>query len=236
MINNSKENKYKVLENIYNVFNQDLLPAAHIEFLELLKSDYNTDFKVIYDIGSCVMHWQRHANRIWRADIYCFDAFTPLVELYKKENVKFDNVLLYSDDNCKIKFYQNDHWYGGNSIYKENNRTYFPENNYLIKETITLDTLVEQKQYPYPDLIKIDAQGSELDIIKGASKCLENATHLIIEIVRENIEYNIGSPKRHEVIDYLKNIGYLCLCPAFSGNPADDDFCFINYRKMKSKV
>ena len=39
MINNSKENKYKVLENIYNVFNQDLLPPAHIEFLELLKSD-----------------------------------------------------------------------------------------------------------------------------------------------------------------------------------------------------
>ena len=62
MINNSKENKYKVLENIYNVFNQDLLPPCHIEFLELLKSDYNTDFKVIYDIGSCVMHWQRHAN------------------------------------------------------------------------------------------------------------------------------------------------------------------------------
>lgn len=236
MINNTKENKYKVLENIYNVFSQDLLPPAHIEFLELLKSDFNTNFEVIYDIGSCCMHWYFHSKRIWRnADIYCFDAFTPLIELYKKENVNFDNVLLYSDDNCRIKFYQNDLFYGGNSIYKENT-SYFPENNYIIKDTITLDTLVEQKQYPYPNLIKIDCQGAELDILKGASKCLEHASHLILEIVKDNIEYNIGSPKKHEIIDYLKNIGYLCLVPAFSGNPCDEDWCFINYKKLKLNV
>lgn len=236
MMKNDKEHYEKVMKNIWHVYSQDLLPVAHIEYLEHLSSDCNVKPKVIYDIGSCVQHWYKHAKRIWsESEIFCFDAFSPLKELYDKTNVNFNNVLLYSDDNCKIKFYQNDEWYGGNSIYKEET-SYFPSDKYIIKETITLDTLVELKSIPYPDLIKMDIQSAELDCIRGASKCLEHCSYLIIEIVKDGIMYNRGSPKKQEIIDYLKNINYYILNPSFSDNPCDSDFCFVNVKKLKQKL
>ena len=104
MENYDKDHREKVMENIYHVYNQDLLPMAHIEYLEILSSDMNVKPKVIYDIGSCVQHWTRHAKRIWSdADIYCFDAFDYLKPLYDKTKVNFNNVLLYDVDYAKIK-------------------------------------------------------------------------------------------------------------------------------------
>ena len=94
----------------------------------------------------------------------------------------------------KLNFMKIHYTMGGNSIYREQT-SYFPDTQYKIKETITLDTLVKSKNYPYPDLIKIDVQGAELDIIKGASQCLENASYLILELIKDNIDYNRGAYK-----------------------------------------
>jgi len=78
--------KQKVMANIYDVYNQDLLPRDHVNFLEnVLYKKFNIQPQVIYDIGSCTLHWQRHARRIWKdSKIYVFDAFSPLEELYQK--------------------------------------------------------------------------------------------------------------------------------------------------------
>jgi FkbM family methyltransferase len=232
MYQDDEEYKKIVMDNIYHVFSQDLLPLSHVAFLEKLCCDKRGKINVIYDIGSCTMHWFRHAKRIWPySEIVCFDAFSPLVELYKKENVKFENVLLSDVDNMRIKFYQNDMLFGGNS-YNRENTIYFPPDKYILKDTITLDTLIENKKYPFADLIKIDSQCSELDILKGASKCLEHCTFLILEIPEENSDYNIGGYKQHEIIDYLKNIGYLAFAPKFSSNLSDSDWSFINKNKI----
>ena len=50
------------------------------------------------------------------------------------------------------------------------------------------------------DLLKMDIQCGELDCIRGATKCLENATHLIIEIVK----YEFG---RIYTWDNIKQLG-----------------------------
>lgn len=71
-----------------------------------------------------------------------------------------------------------------------------PSTTYTNKETITLDTIVKLKSIPYPDLIKIDIQAAELDCIRGATKCLEHASQLTIEIVKATINYNRGGPKK----------------------------------------
>ena len=121
-------------------------------------------------------------------------------------------------------------FYGGNSYYRENTQ-FFPYHQYVIKETRSLDSLVAEKNYPFPDLIKIDSQGSELDIIRGATKCLQNASVLIIEIQNEGIDYNIGCPKQREIFEYLSSIGFMCFAPKFSTNPADADYAFINKKR-----
>ena len=121
--------------------------------------------------------------------------------------------------------------WGGNSYYKENNDKVFPPNNFIIKETITLDTLVAQNEYSMPDLIKMDIQGAELDALKGATNVLKYCKYLILEL--QEIDYNRNAPKALEVVEYLKSIGYICCAHKFSDNGADYDSCFINTKLVE---
>ena len=230
-INNSNtieinENEKKVREEIIKIYNIDFLPVSHINFLEKLYTDMNFKPKVAYDIGSAVFHWTRHSKRIWPdCKIICFDANPDLEFLYKQHDQEYFLGLLSDSDDVNNKYYYNRMMFGGNSMYIENG-DYFTEDTFLLLQTYKLDTLVEKNNYPYPDLIKMDTQGSELDIIKGATKVLEHCKYLILEL--QDIDYNINSPKSNDVIEYLKTIGYICIAPKFSNNNADYDSCFIN--------
>ena len=144
---------------------------------------------VIFDVGSAVLHWESHAKIIWAdSQIICFDAFSPLEELYQKCNIEYNIACLSDKDGEEVKFYQNDMLFGGNSMFREigfDNGSVFPKENYILKTTQTLDTIAKTKNYKYPDLIKIDAQGGE-----GAKECLNHATCLIVEL--QSVKYNEG--------------------------------------------
>ena len=55
----------KVIDNIFHVFSQDLLPKDHINFLEFMENRFKIRPQIIYDIGAATLHWERHAKRIW---------------------------------------------------------------------------------------------------------------------------------------------------------------------------
>jgi len=129
-------------------------------------------------------------------------------------------------NDLEVNFFQSDFLFGGNSVFKEKNDKVFPKENYIIKKTITLDTLVESKNIPYPDLIKMDIQGGELNALKGATNVLKSCSLLILEL--PDVEYNEGAPQKDAVIEYLKSIGYVIFCENFSKNIADSDTCFVN--------
>jgi FkbM family methyltransferase len=89
-----------------------------------------------------------------------------------------------------------------NSIYKEKTE-YYVDSYGVLKQTTTLDKLFNDRQF---DLIKIDTQGSELDIIKGGENLMKSCKALLIEVSYQ--EYNINSPNSIEVIEYLESIGF----------------------------
>ena len=93
-------------------------------------------------------------------------------------------------------------------------------------KTVTLDTLVKRNNLPYPDFIKIDSQGSEYHILKGAQEVLKRCKYLIVEL--QEIEYNEKAALAPTVIEYLKSLGWLMLAEKFSRNPADADYFFVN--------
>lgn len=217
-----QDNAYNILINVYK---QDLLPKNHVNFLEKMKSELNFEPNVCYDIGSCVLHWTRHAERIWKnTEVILFDAYNP-VEIFYKNHRYHIGVLANEDDN-DVKYFQNDFFFGGNSIYKENNDKIFPESNYTMKATKTLDTILKEKGFPLPDLIKIDVQGSELDILKGASNALSHAKYLIVEL--QSVHYNRDAPLANVTMDYLEKNGWKLIAPKFSDNGPDADYCFVN--------
>jgi hypothetical protein len=79
--------------------------------------------------------------------------------------------------------------------------------------------------FEYPDLIKIDVQGAEMDVLLGAQECLQSAQDLILEL--QSDDYNMGSPKFEEVKTYLESIGFeLVVKEPFSKTLYDGDYHF----------
>jgi hypothetical protein len=68
--------------------------------------------------------------------------------------------------------------------------------------TKRLDDVVK----PSYDFIKLDTQGSELDIMKGGQKTLDNAKYILIET--SVVEYNENAPLKEEIFNYLSSIGF----------------------------
>ena len=97
-----------------------------------------------------------------------------------------------------------------------------------------MDTVVEENKYSYPDSVKVDCQGAELDIIKGATNTLKYCKYLVIEM--QEVDYNKHAPKADEVIEYLKSIGYICMAPKFSNNGPDYDSCFVNTKIISNTI
>lgn len=212
------------------------LPKAHFDYLLNLKNN-GFEPKVIYDIGSCVLHWTNEAKKIWpNAKYILFDAFSEVEFLYKEYEYYLG--VLSDDDNKIVKFYQNEYYPGGNSYYREigcENGKYFPENKYIEKMTKKLDTIITEQGYPLPDLVKIDCQGSEIDIIKGGINTLKNAKRMIIEL--QHTEYNLNAMKNDESLPLIEKIlDIKCCNPLFCSNGGDGDYGFINEKKLRKTI
>lgn len=211
-----------------------LLPRVHIEYLNNIRNNYKYVPGVVYDIGACVLHWTNQARVVWpEANFYCFDAMPEVEFIFKDSNISGYNIGVLSDTNGKtVQFFQNNFFPGGSSYYKENSQfnpvadQYYNESHIRNYVTSTLDTVVRNKRFPLPNLIKIDVQGAELDIIKGAEMCIQHASHLIVEL--QKVEYNKGAPHKDTIIDYLISKGYTLVDNnAFSDNGPDGDYHFI---------
>lgn len=207
----------------------------HIKFMNDLKEKENFNPKVIYDIGSCVMHWTNNAKKVWPdAQYILFDAFDTVEFLYKESGHKYHIGVLSDEDGKTVNFYQNDTCPGGNSYYKEighgESSKLFPET--CKKEMITnkLDTIVERYNFPPPDFIKIDVQGSEMDVLKGGHKTLSTVKHMIVEM--QHTEYNQSAPKVNETKPYIESLGFICTHPMLVNNGADADYAFARKRRI----
>jgi len=94
---------------------------------------------------------------------------------------------------------------------------------------MTLDTIVKNRGFPLPDLVKIDVQGAEKDIISGGINTLSSAKHLICEMQHTN--YNDGAPTVSETKPYIESLGWECIAPMLCNNGPDADYGFINIKK-----
>jgi FkbM family methyltransferase len=217
----------QVFSHLLELSYKDLLPTNHFNYLKKLKEE-GFEPKVIYDIGSCVLHWTKKAKELWpNATYILFDAFREAEFLYSE--YKYHMGVLCDQDKRELRFYKNIEHPGGNSYFREigcENGKYFPEDRYTIEIGMTLDTIVKERGFPLPDLIKIDVQGAEKDIISGGKECMLNATHLICEMQHTN--YNDGAPKVSETHPYIESLGWECVAPMLHNNGPDADYGFKN--------
>jgi hypothetical protein len=89
------------------------------------------------------------------------------------------------------------------SVLSENNMTNAEIES---RKLTTLDTIVDQKAIDGSVLIKIDTQGYELEILKGATQFLQKADVVLLEVSLLNIY--IDSPLVDEVMFFMKEKGF----------------------------
>lgn len=70
-----------------------------------------------------------------------------------------------------------------------------------------LDAVLEETGFRPVDLIKLDVQGYELEVLKGASGCLQTARALMMEVSLIDMYQN--NPLLHEVTAFLHQHGFV---------------------------
>ena len=204
------------------------LPEDHILYLRRLKQE-GFEPKVVYDIGACVLHWTTEAKKVWPdAQYVLFDAFEPAQFLYDESGCAYHIGVLSDRDGREVGFYQNDWMPTGSSYYREigspDHAVLFPRGSARPRITRSLDSVVTERGLPSPDFVKMDVQGSELDIVMGGLQTLASADRMILEL--QHSDYNEGAPKRDQVIRALQPLGWRCSAPLFSCNGPDGDYGF----------
>lgn len=78
----------------------------------------------------------------------------------------------------------------------------------IMMPSITIDTLMDHFSIPHIDLIKIDTEGAELSILKGAKKALQDGKirNAVLEIHEYGLKALGGSPG--ELFDFMLGFGY----------------------------
>ena len=159
-------------------------------------------FNKVLDIGAYEGGFAKLVKFIFpKADILMIEANEDKEKILKEVG-KYKIALLGNEDNKEVDYYNClGDYQTGNTIYKENTPYKFEIKK---KKTVTLSTLLGSNE-GY-DLIKMDVQGSELDIIKGALPIIKNSKYLLLEL--QTLMFNKGAPRIEEVISYLNNINF----------------------------
>ncbi|MBU4433693.1 MAG: FkbM family methyltransferase, partial [Alphaproteobacteria bacterium] len=94
----------------------------------------------------------------------------------------------------------------GSSLYRENT-DYFRDEAVLRVEVdkVRLDDLLPGRQF---DFVKIDTQGSELDVLVGGQAVLAKADYILIEV--SLVDYNIGGAQAEDVFAKMAELGFKC--------------------------
>lgn len=173
------------------------------------------EVKVVYDVGAAVGIFAVALAK--QTNIHQVVAFEPLpdswVELKKRtENnpkIKCYNTAV-GEQSTSMRFFVTED--GNSSSCLPPTRfqaTAFPTRG-LARETnvkvVSLDNIQKEMRLPMPDVLIVDAQGFELQVLRGAENCLKLTRYCILEC--SYVALYEGAPLINEILAYMHRIGW----------------------------
>jgi FkbM family methyltransferase len=174
-------------------------------FLENLKNS-GLNINTVYDIGACKGVWSSSIKNttLYDSEFILFEANPVYKTILEQTGFKFFNTVLSNPGRTSVKFYNGSDT--GDSYYKESTKWY-DSKSYVDLPCTTLDDIVLSNNLPKPDFIKIDTQGSELDILSGSSSVIQDVKLIYCEC--PIIQYNLGSPNIQDYLEFFKKINFV---------------------------
>ena len=164
------------------------------------KKQYNYSPKKILDIGALDGRWTACLSQIFEnANFLMIEANKDMEKILDKIGHKYI-ISVLSDDLKDVNYYKLP-GNAGNGLYVEKNGV---EAEIQKVKTSTLSNLLDKNDTF--NIIKLDVQGSELDILRGGMAFLENADFVLTEC--SLIEYNVGGPSFQDQLDFFKTNNY----------------------------
>jgi FkbM family methyltransferase len=134
----------------------------------------------------------------------------------KYSDVSYDIALLGANDGDVVSFVEME---TGSSVFEEDSSY---EREYVKKQLVELDSLLKSHaDFQQADFLKLDVQGYELEVLRGASSLLKSVEFVYMEV--SLIPINKGCPDIHDVIVFMREHGFYLL-----------DFCSQTRRKDKA--
>lgn len=191
------------------------LVRGHIDSLELLDIATRLRPNVIYDVGANVGTWARLARaRFPQAHIHAFEPLRHHLAGFQASAVGADpRVTLHpialgttSEDKPLLVTSFSD----ASSFLPltNDNRTLY-DLEVVSEESVPvapMDIYVAAQRLPYPDLIKADVQGFELEVFRGGAQCLAHTKAIICEV--SFLELYAGQPLFHDIVGFLAERGF----------------------------
>jgi FkbM family methyltransferase len=171
-----------------------------------LVSNYFLPHRIL-DIGANVGQFYRLCKTTYpEAYVFSIEA-SPECEAELSKLTDQYYIGLLAKDSEPYEFYtrKNDPTSTGNSVYKELT-SFFDEEHLEVRnyQGVMLDSLfTDTSEF---DLIKLDTQGSELDILRGGKNLVSLAKGILLEV--SLVPYNENAPLQSEVEKYMDSIGF----------------------------
>lgn len=194
--------------------------------------------KTIIDIGAHIGNWTNDCLNIYpKAKYFLFEAihYEELNRFDGLENIEVTSNTILDETQRQIKWYQMKNT--GDSMFREKTG-YFNNCEVISRNTTTLNDVIDSTNLENV-LIKIDCQGAEIPILKGASDVITKTDFIILEMPFFG-QYNENVPGFLEHIKYMDSIGFIPydLCELHhSGNfTIQIDIMFINKNHNLNKT
>ena len=161
----------------------------------------------ILDIGANVGQFYHAAKKVFpEAFIFSIEGNILCERILSKQNPNYLIRLLDSESRYR-HFYINrkNILSTGSSYYKELSPHFQFDNSKSF--SIKTDRLDDVFPFQIFDLIKLDTQGSELDILKGGLNLVKRTKAIIIEVSHK--PYNANAPLSNDIMKYMSDINFL---------------------------
>jgi FkbM family methyltransferase len=162
------------------------------------------EITTVFDVGAYKGTWSQQVRRSFpEASFVLFEPNKVHNEEISKRKFPVYNLVLGRSTGSKVKFYSTGST--GDSFFLEKNDFYIGKEKEV--EVVSLKDVIEKYGLQFPDFLKLDTQGSEMEILLGAKDVLQEIKLILVELPITKM--NVGAPSLSEVVEHLENQNFV---------------------------